>query len=635
MIGPLLLQRLRTIYQTYLAADDFRPRIRHSDEADAYSSITGFRELLLCCLPPRREQPQRQFDAVIPSLNVTVSELMRDSVVIKGNDALPFSDVVYSLFCERPVSAVLSDAFMFSVGDDREENALLAESPYETLSALRNSLNEPENALLLVKQFQYDLMAAWSQRPLLSFFIRQPNDDGYLTWWPEAKTPLGRPLPNKVISTPSGNVTCEVKRYEEDDEDGGLVRAFEWNAELRTDESAKIPDAVTYGMAYIFERDETGLPFGGVDALVAAADSVADTDVLQVGAFFDQHEDAEELLNESDVCFVWLWERRSSAPKGAGGECLRAAVADLKRRFRKLRVVVADVKPAQFISWTDNRDYPQIEMAKQEAIDAVLGHLDTLALPSLIKGEVRPILNNIESDPDAAMRVVSASLLESMTHGRDDEDEDIDSAEEGFQMVCGIWLTPDFSPFNRGDAPKPIVSHSKVDFDALHHAIDDLFPYGPEVELQVPNDTVDVVTLEMRSASRHVAPDVKYCRDFGHTLLQLAKVDTSEVLNIRPLWSGLHAMPNREAAPPPVLLMFVVSATDFAEAMVWFAGAGISFGLEPFDPLEDDVEEYDPRGTLPPAFCATLESLVGCPFEPGCIFELICADGPPARFGLS
>jgi hypothetical protein len=112
-------------------------------------------------------------------------------------------------------------------------------------------------------------------------------------------------------------------------------------------------------------------------------------------------------------------------------------------------------------------------------------------------------------------------------------------------------------------------------------------------------------------------------------------VDTSEVLNIRPLWSGLHAMPNREAAPPPVLLMFVVSAADFADAMVWFAGAGISFGLEPINPLEDDVEVYDPSGTLPPAFRATLELLFGCPFEPGCIFERICADLPPAGFGLS
>jgi hypothetical protein len=282
MIGPLLLQRLRTIYQTYLAADDFSPTIVSNARSDEYAAITGFRELLLCCLPPRREQRQRQrqrqFDADIPSLSVTVAELMCDSVVIEGNDAKPFSDVVYSMFCERPISAVLSDAFMFSVGDDREESALLAESPYDTLQALRKSLNKRKNAQLLAEQFQDDLTAAWSKRPLLSFFIRQPKDDGYLTWWPEAKTRFGRPLPKKVVSTPAGIVTCEVKRYEEDDD--APVRAYEWNAELRVDESAQVPHAVAYGMAYIFERDETGMPYGGVDDLVAAADSVADTDVL-------------------------------------------------------------------------------------------------------------------------------------------------------------------------------------------------------------------------------------------------------------------------------------------------------------------------------------------------------------------
>jgi hypothetical protein len=150
----------------------------------------------------------------------------------------------------------------------------LAESPYDTISALWKSLNERENALVLAKQFQDELMAAWPKRPLLSFFIRQPKDDGYLTWWPEANPPIGRSLPNKIIATPSGTATCEVNRYEDDD-DGGLVRAYEWNTELRTDESAQLPDAVSHGMAYIFERDETGTPYGGVDALVAAADSVA------------------------------------------------------------------------------------------------------------------------------------------------------------------------------------------------------------------------------------------------------------------------------------------------------------------------------------------------------------------------
>jgi hypothetical protein len=120
MIGPLLLQRLRTIYQTYFAADDFSPTIQSDNQADEYMGITGFRELLLCCLPPRREQQQRQNDAVIPRLSISVAELMRDSVVIKDNDAMPFSDVVYSMFCERHVSAVLSDTFIFPVGDDSE-----------------------------------------------------------------------------------------------------------------------------------------------------------------------------------------------------------------------------------------------------------------------------------------------------------------------------------------------------------------------------------------------------------------------------------------------------------------------------------------------------------------------------------
>jgi hypothetical protein len=131
-------------------------------------------------LTPRHDQQQGQFDAVIPGLSITVAELMRDSVVVKDIDVMVFTDVVYSMFCERPVSAVPSDAFMFPAGDDSEQNALLAESPYDIISALWKSLNERENALLLVIQFQDELMATWSKRPLLSFLIRQPKDDGYL-----------------------------------------------------------------------------------------------------------------------------------------------------------------------------------------------------------------------------------------------------------------------------------------------------------------------------------------------------------------------------------------------------------------------------------------------------------------------
>ena len=156
-------------------------------------------------------------------------------------------------------------------------------------------------------------------------------------------------------------------------------------------------------MVYVFKLANDGLPFSGHEHLVASADEVADTDVFQVVSFLDQHDDAEELINESDLCFVWLWERKSGALKGAGGECLRAAIKDIKSRFRKVKTVVVDVRPAQFKSWTDQIDPPTVELAKQEAIEAIHGRLHELDLGKLVSGEMRYIVNNHGSDPDAAL----------------------------------------------------------------------------------------------------------------------------------------------------------------------------------------------------------------------------------------
>jgi hypothetical protein len=41
------------------------------------------------------------------------------------------------------------------------------------------------------------------------------------------------------------------------------------------------------------------MPYGGTDDLVATADCVADTDVLQVAAVFGQYEAAEDSIMES------------------------------------------------------------------------------------------------------------------------------------------------------------------------------------------------------------------------------------------------------------------------------------------------------------------------------------------------
>ena len=135
-------------------------------------------------------------------------------------------------------------------------------------------------------------------------------------------------------------------RYPDDEETH--VRAYEWCAELREAAASELPDAVAYGMAYCFERTD-GMPVAGKWDLMTAADYLADVDLLQVNAFFEQHQDAEALIEAGDLAFVWLWERRSGARAGAGQACLRAALTDLRRRLRQIRTVVVDLKPYQFV----------------------------------------------------------------------------------------------------------------------------------------------------------------------------------------------------------------------------------------------------------------------------------------------
>ena len=72
------------------------------------------------------------------------------------------------------------------------------------------------------------------------------------------------------------------------------------------------------------------VPAAGKWDLMAAAD-LADVDLLQVTAFFEQHHDAEALIDAGDLAFVWLWERSSGARAGVGQACLRAALTDLRR----------------------------------------------------------------------------------------------------------------------------------------------------------------------------------------------------------------------------------------------------------------------------------------------------------------
>lgn len=41
------------------------------------------------------------------------------------------------------------------------------------------------------------------------------------------------------------------------------------------------------------------------------------------------------------------------------------------------------------------------------------------------------------------------------------------------------------------------VSIIPIDFEKLAQALDEFFPYGPKVKIQVPNDTIDQVSVHI------------------------------------------------------------------------------------------------------------------------------------------
>nr|WP_314622620.1 hypothetical protein [uncultured Noviherbaspirillum sp.] len=404
MIGPLLLRQLQSHYQGFLDNDLFEAEFSSPDcQLEGHESMRKLLQDVLSFKPD--PESMLRFPA-FPNLDTTLSEFLKTTYTHGTGQILPIRAPVYSMFCWDAVQLVIHDAFIFprSRGGEQAKQAILAESNFTSIRELRAFLEEEDAVAWLANTFMGQMEKSWGHRTLRSFFVIEPGPGGFLRWWPGAWTGIGTPLKPNLLFTPVGKTTMRVNRYEET---GSGIKAYEWCAELRANPTAEEPDAIACGMVYVFKRADDGLPLSGHKQLVATADEVADTDVLQVVSFLDQHDDAEELINESDLCFVWLWERKLGTLKGAGGECLTAAIKDIKSRFRKVRTVVVDVRPAQFKSWTDQIDPPTVELAKQEAIEAIHGRLHELDLGKLVSGEMRCIVNNHGSDPDEALAALA------------------------------------------------------------------------------------------------------------------------------------------------------------------------------------------------------------------------------------
>jgi hypothetical protein len=406
MIEPTVRDRLTAVYETWLDQDDFGQRYVEVCRPEQDNGVTSVRqfleELLRLSSGPNAQHPDSTF-----------MQLLGSPLFAQNGPRGLVESVARHALCLRAIPRLLFEAFGHQ---DQIESAVRTRAELSTESVgvdrhvFAQGFPDPADRAALADTLLAVLESKLGQRTIRSFFTVDVAGNGYRLWEAQMRAPKdsGTALARHDIQTSAGGVSIDLMRYSDDEET--RVRAYEWCAELREGAASEPPDAVAYGMAYCFERTQ-GLPVAGKWELMTAADYLADVDLLQVSAFFEQHDDAEALIDAGDLAFVWLWERSSGASAGTGEACLRAALTDLRRRLRNIRTVVIDLKPYQFVV-SDGAGMPTtLHIEKLEAVDRLQSFVDGLHLDRMVKGHCRYIVNRDGNDPQAAMRVLGLAGL--------------------------------------------------------------------------------------------------------------------------------------------------------------------------------------------------------------------------------
>lgn len=423
MIEPALRDKLIAVYASWVDRDDFGQQYAQagSPRPDAgLSSVRQFLEELLQTSSGPNALIERP--AALDHPDSTFGQLLGSPVVTRAGPRGLVASVAHHTLCLQPIDRLLAEAARYQDQIDNDVQPrveMTMPSTGEDRELIAQRSIDRADRLDLADTMMAVLESKLGHRTIRSFFTVEVASNGYRLWSPDLRAPKdsGAALVRHSIQTDVGHVTVDMMRYA--DEEQTHVRAYEWCAELREDVSSELPDAIAYGMAYCFDRQD-GRPIGGKWELMTAADYLADVDLLQVSAFFDQHEDGEALIDAGDLAFVWLWERRSGTRPGAGQACLRAALTDLCRRQRRIRTVIIDLKPYQYVV-SDSAGTPAaVHIEKLEAMDRLQAFVEGLQLDRLIKGHCRYIVNRDNDDPNAAMRVLGLAGLEQQKAPRQD-----------------------------------------------------------------------------------------------------------------------------------------------------------------------------------------------------------------------
>jgi hypothetical protein len=328
------------------------------------------------------------------SLDMTFSQLQAGKFKLAdhASGSLTIKEMAMDGLCLPHISSLLSESCRvsyeqnLSVDKQNESDGLLNASRYSSWEELSKRILEKHVASQISQALYVILMQEIGHKKLSSFFESVLHENGYRAWHTESYSSEGTPLKDAIIPTESGQVTVKIQTHT--DYDASSAKVYEWLAELRLEPESEIPDAIACGMIYVLERID-GILLSDAEDVRSASDIISDYDVSQVLAFFNQHEDADELMEEGDLCFVWMWERKNGTAKGLGVECLHAALQNIKKRFRKTKNVIINLRPCQFSTWGEGDDPPELQVAKLDAIEKLEQYIRGITPEQCVKGELR------------------------------------------------------------------------------------------------------------------------------------------------------------------------------------------------------------------------------------------------------
>lgn len=408
---------LREAFQIRLDADNFYDLRITNQPASIHEFVDSMTAGNLVLLQAGLSETAQFPD--LTNLEITFAELM-DMTIQVGGVSHPISTFFRDLLCASIAIGLVNEIARNPPLTPLTETTL-AEVGATTWREWAQTLSTPVRLAALAENFSECATEALASRKLISFFIKAPVEGKFSIWGSGAVSGIGRKLPTRVVEGEGYSVTIKVSRYEEVE---CSVAAYEWHATL-TLQGENEPSAACCGMVYIFDRD-AGELVGDLNDLVMASDSMADSDVMQVKAFITQHGDAANVIEKSDLCFVWIWERRAGSEKGIGAKCLRAALDDLRRRFKKMRTSVFDARPAQFANWSSMVDPPMVAMAKQAAVESLVSYIEEIKLDF----DVRAIFARSD-DPFGESLVAVGQALDAMVN---------DGGQDGYVTVDEIDL---------------------------------------------------------------------------------------------------------------------------------------------------------------------------------------------------